>query len=196
MFVVFESDKRVHCSLLHCVCAHVRVYGWLHSLHSTVIDMSVRHCPANEMTSLIDRALTRLHGTQHGQHACHKPHAKPFTAEFKPDHSGQKKAAHFKKSHVTSKIQFHNLLKDSLFLLLHKTCVNYTKNIEKIKKTKYILECFLDKWFSHSASKLHRIKKPLQKPDLLCEKNLKCFQTAPHSHLHWALPQALVLTQL
>lgn len=58
MFVVFESDKRVHCSLLHCVCAHVRVYGWLHSLHSTVIDMSVRHCPANEMTSLIDRALT------------------------------------------------------------------------------------------------------------------------------------------
>lgn len=60
IFVVFESDKRVHCSLLHCVCAHVRVYGWLHSLHSTVIDMSVRHCPANEMTSLIDRALTRL----------------------------------------------------------------------------------------------------------------------------------------
>lgn len=60
MFVVFESDKRVHCSLLHCVCAHVRVYGWLHSLHSTVIDMSVRHCPANEMTSLIDRVLTRL----------------------------------------------------------------------------------------------------------------------------------------
>lgn len=79
MFVVFECEPLQ--SILHCVCDHVRVYGWLHSLHSTVIDMSVRHCPANEMTSLIERALTpRLStGPQNGHHASHKPHAKSFT---------------------------------------------------------------------------------------------------------------------
>lgn len=108
MFVVFESDKRVHCSLLHCVCAHVRVYGWLHSLHSTVIDMSVRHCPANEMTSLIDRALTRLSTGPNMVNMRLTSHMPNLSQQFKPsksDHSGQKKGRTLKKRkhYITSK---------------------------------------------------------------------------------------------
>lgn len=99
MFVVFESDKRVHCSLLHCVCAHVRVYGWLHSLHSTVIDMSVRHCPANEMTSLIDRALTRLSTGPNKVNmrlTSHMPNLSQQTLNPQNQTTrGRKKAAHF-----------------------------------------------------------------------------------------------------
>lgn len=128
MFVVFESDKRVHCSLLHCVCAHVRVYGWLHSLHSTVIDMSVRHCPANEMTSLIDRALTRLSTGPNMVNMRLTSHMPNLSQQsLKPHHQitrGRRtKMLHTLKMNILQvKIGFNNLLKVCFFLLLHKKC--------------------------------------------------------------------------
>lgn len=159
MFVVFESDQRVHCSLLHCVCAHVRVYGWLHSLHSTVIDMSVRHCPANEMTSLIDRAPTRLStgpNMANMRLTSHMPNLSQQSLTLSVSSLGQKNknVALLKMTILQVKIGFDNLLKVSLFLLLHKKYDNYKKGFtERIKKSKYILNVFwMNCLFSQSQS--------------------------------------------
>lgn len=208
MFVVFESDKRVHCSLLHCVCAHVRVYGWLHSLHSTVIDMSVRHCPANEMTSLIDRALTRLStgpNMVNMRLTSHMPNLsqQSLNLHYQISWGRKTKMLHtFKTSILQVKIGFNILL--SVFVpVVTKKSELQNKNVllEIIKKSKYILNAF---WMnclvsqSQSCTVLHHLSKNLLSAAMKnVKKSLKCFQTTPHNQLHWAptLSKALVLTQ-
>lgn len=84
---------------------------------------------------------------------------------------GRTIAALLKKTILQVKSNLNNLLKDCLFLLLHKKYVNHIKMLNwKDQKSKYILEWFLGELFSHPESKLHPATSPLQKTDLLWQK--------------------------